>query len=502
MTEPIPAIPATVVPPAASDGRTGPEIPTVQPAPPTAADRLDRLVALGAEHEQAGRLDEAERVLSQVLAEAPDRFGAAHLLGIVAFKKDRIDDAARLMERSIALAPGNALFHRNICEVYRIQGRYDEALAAGRRAATLAPNDPHCHHNLGVLHYHRLELEEAIASAERALAIDPNLAGAHFGIAEASLLRGDFKRGWQEYEWRFRLANAPQLMPPTDKPQWDGEPLPNDTLLLIADQGYGDVIQFARYIPWAAERCGSTAVACSAELRPVISQIPGVGAIFTHWERQPNFAAYIPLSGLPRLAGTDLATIPREPMPYLRPPAEKLDHWVDRLDTLVPRGTRRIGIAWAGRPTHHNDRNRSTSLATFAPLSEIAGVTLLTLQKGPAQTQIGRYWGRAPLISLGPELRDFGDTMAVLDRLDMIVTVDTSLGHLGAAMGKPVWTMLPFAPDWRWLLDRSDSPWYPTLRLFRQQKPREWEPVMARIVEDLAAPQSPSRQKRSAGRAR
>jgi tetratricopeptide (TPR) repeat protein len=306
LSEPIPAIPATVVPPAASDGRPGPEIPAMAPAPPSAADRLDRLVALGAEHEQAGRLDEAERVLNQVLTEAPERFGAAHLLGIIAFKKDRVDDAARLMERSIALAPGNALFYRNICEVYRILGRYDEALAAGQRAATLAPNDPHCHHNLGVLHYHRLELDRAIACAERAIALDPNMAGAHFGIAEASLLRGDFKLGWEKYEWRFRLANAPQLMPPTDRPQWNGEPLGDKTLLLIADQGYGDVIQFARYIRWAAERCRSIAVACSNELRPVISQIPGVGAIFTHWERQPNFAAYIPLSGLPRLAGTDL----------------------------------------------------------------------------------------------------------------------------------------------------------------------------------------------------
>lgn len=502
MNEPIPAIPATVLPPAASDGRPGPEIPATAPAPPSATDRLDRLVALGAEHEQAGRLDEAERVLNQVLAEAPERFGAAHLLGIVAFKKERIDDAARLMERSIALAPGNALFYRNICEVYRILGRYEEALAAGQRAATLAPNDPHCHHNLGVLHYHRLELEQAIAAAERAIALDPNMAGAHFGIAEASLLRGDFKRGWEEYEWRFRLANAPQLMPPTDRPQWNGEPLGNETLLLIADQGYGDVIQFARYTRWATERCASVAVACSTELRPVISQLPGVGTIFTHWERAPKFAAYIPLSGLPRLAGTDLDTIPREPMPYLRAPADRLDAWAERLDALVPRGTRRIGIAWAGRPTHHNDRNRSTTLATFAPLSNLPGVTLLSLQKGASQAEIGRYWGRAPLISLGPEIRDFGDTMAIVERLDLVVTVDTSLAHIAAAMAKPVWTMVPYAPDWRWLLDRTDSPWYPSLRLFRQARPREWEPVMARIVEELARPVPAAQPRRAAARGR
>jgi Tfp pilus assembly protein PilF len=501
LSERIPAIPATVIPPAATDGRPSPEIPAAPPTPPTASDRLDRLVALGAEHEQAGRLDEAERVLSQVLEEAPERFGAAHLLGVIAFKKDRVDDAARLMERSIALSPGNALFHRNICEVYRILGRYDEALAAGRRAASLAPNDPHGHHNLGVLHYHRLELDQAIACAERALALEPNMAGAHFGIAEASLLRGDFKRGWEEYEWRFRLANAPQLMPPTDQPQWLGMPLGDETLLLIADQGYGDVIQFSRYIPWAADRCRNIAVACSAELRPVISQMAGVGTIFTHWEHQPKFAAYIPLSGLPRLAGTNLDTIPRGPMPYLRPGAEKVKVWADRLDVLVPRGTRRIGIAWAGRPSHHNDRNRSMALADFAPLSDLPDVTLLALQKGPSQSQIGRYWGRAPLIGLGPEIRDFGDTMAIIDQIDLIVTVDTSIGHLAAAMAKPVWTMLPYAPDWRWLLDRSDSPWYPTVRLFRQPEPRKWEPVIARVVEELTAV-APASQKEPAARSR
>ena len=463
--------------------------PRVTPAtvPASGGQRIAELMKLAGEHEQAGRLVEAENLLRLVTGDKADHHPAVHLLGIVAFKQDRIDEAVRLMEQSIALAPLEALYQRNICEIYRVQGRFDEALTAGRRAAQLAPNDIHCYHNLGVLYYHRLELDEAIASGERALAIAPDFPGAHFGIAEASLLRGDFARGWEEYEWRTKLANAPQLLPSTDKPQWDGEKLPQGrTLLLIADQGYGDVIQFARYIPWAAARCPLPALACSRELHPLMRQQPGLGQLFDHWERAPEFAAYCPLSSLPRLAGTRLGTIPCR-IPYIRPDPAAIARWAERLDELLPRGARRIGIVWAGRPTHHNDRNRSIALAGLMPLTEIPGVALVSLQKGPAQAQIGGYWGRAPLVNLGPELRDFGDTMAVLECLERVVTVDTSVAHLAGAMGREAWVMLPYAPDWRWLLDRADSPWYPSLQLFRQGPERHWPPVIAAVARELAA---------------
>ncbi len=167
--------------------------------------------------------------------------------------------------------------------------------------------------------------------------------------------------------------------------------------------------------------------------------------------------------------------------------------WAERLDALLPPNYRRIGIAWAGRPTHHNDRNRSTALATFAPLTEIPGIALVSLQKGPAQAQIGGYWGHAPLVNLGPEIRDFADTMAVLDCLERVVSVDTSIIHLAGAMGREAWVMLPHAPDWRWLLNRSDTPWYPTLRLFRQGAERSWTAVIAGIASEIAATPPPHR---------
>jgi tetratricopeptide (TPR) repeat protein len=478
----LPEIPAGPIPPQAGPA---PEV-TASPEPAiSGGDRIAQLMQVATQHEDAGRLDDAQNVLSHVLTEAPLHHPALHLMGIIAFKKGNAEESAQLIERSIALSPTTALYHRNIGEIYRVVGRLDEALVAGRRAAALTPEDVHCYHNLAVLHYHRLELDEAIACAERAAALDPNFPGAHFGIAEATLLRGEFERGWDEYEWRLKLANAPPLLPPTEQPQWDGTPI-EGTLLVIADQGYGDVIQFARYMPWAAARCGQLAVACSAELQPVVAQQLGEGFLFAHWEQAPAFAAYSPLSSLPRLAGTRLDTIPAE-IPYLRCDPDKLAHWAERLDGLVPGGYRRIGIVWAGRPTHHNDRNRSAALKVFEPLADIPGVALVSLQKGAAQSDIGNYWGRAPLVNLGPDIRDYGDTMAVLECLERVVTIDTSVAHLAGATGKNAWVMLPHAPDWRWQLDRDDSPWYPTVRLFRQGPARNWDEVMARIAAELAS---------------
>jgi tetratricopeptide (TPR) repeat protein len=455
-------------------------------AAPPPAERSAEALALANGLEQQGRFDEAEAALDAFLAETPAEPTVIHQKGIVAFRRGRAAEAAEWMERSTALAPGSALFHRNLCEVYRALGRRDAALAVGARAVALDPADPHCHHNLGVLHYDRLEPAAALACAERAVALDSDFPGAHFGIAEASLLQGDFARGWEEYEWRLRLADVPPLLPPSDHPQWDGSPLPpGRTLLLVADQGYGDVIQFARYIPWAAARCADVSIACSAELAPVVGQLPGAGMLFDHWQDAPDFAAFCALSSLPRLAKTTLATIPA-PIPYLRADENRFAAWAERLWHLLPRGYRRIGIAWAGRPTHRNDAQRSTRLPALAQFAALPGVALVSLQKGASQREIGGYWGRAPLLNLGPEIRDFGDTMAIVECLECVVTVDTAIAHLTGAMGKPVSIMLPYAPDWRWLLERSDSPWYPSARLFRQGPDRQWEPVVTAVVAALA----------------
>ncbi|MGI8840562.1 MAG: tetratricopeptide repeat protein [Caulobacteraceae bacterium] len=458
----------------------GAPLTAVAPAEPT-GDSLK----LAAEHEAAGRLDEADACLDRLLTANPGDAEATHFKGVVAIRKGLTAEGAALMERSLTLGPAKPYYLRNLCEVYRTLGRYDEALEAGRRAAAGDPADPICQANLSVLHYERGESAEAVICAERALAINNNLPGAHFGLAEALLLRGELARGWEEYEWRFRMPGVPSLMPKKDIPQWDGKPLKDGRLMLIADQGFGDGIQFCRYIPWAAERCGELVVACSQELQPLIGQLPGIASMFDRWEAAPAAAAFLPLSGLPRLHGTRLNTVPAD-IPYLRADPGKAAAWKARLDMLAAPGHRRVGLVWAGRPTHKNDRNRSVALAGLGALTDLAGVTFVSLQKGPPQAQVSGYFGRAPLINLGPEIDDFADSMAIIEGLDLVVTVDTAIGHLAGAMGRPVFIMLPFTSDWRWLEGRPDTPWYPTARLFRPPAPRDWDAVSAEVAAALA----------------
>jgi hypothetical protein len=394
-------------------------------------------------------------------------------------------EASDRLEQAILLAPDEPLYRRDLCELYRLQGRLDEALTHGLRAVKLAPNDANAHYNLGILYYDRMEIEAAIDHDRRALALDLSLIGAHFELAEALLLSGQFEEGWAEYEYRFALPNVPPLLPPGhDWPLWDGSPMPTGTLLLIGDQGFGDTIQFCRYIPEVAALCPNLVVAASADMLPLIRQQRGIQQSACRWEDLPRFDAYCTLSGLPRLFRTTLANIPA-PVPYLRADPEQAARWRQKLDALAPRNYRRIGLVWAGRPTHGNDANRSMRLQQLGALAHAEKVALVSLQKGVAQAELGRYFGTAPLINLGAEIADFTDTMAILATLDRLVTVDTSVAHLAGAMGRPVSILLPYACDWRWLTRRSDTPWYPSATLCRQAAPGDWESAMEAVLGSL-----------------
>ncbi|HLZ66839.1 MAG TPA: tetratricopeptide repeat protein [Aliidongia sp.] len=455
------------------------------PAPPV-SKTIDEWRADAEAHEQAGRLNEAEALLAHIIQAAPGYHPALHQAAILSYKRKRPLEAIARFERVIELAPDTALYHRNICELYRSQSRLDEAVAHGKRAVELAPEDPGAAYNLGVIHYDRLEIDQAIAAVRRALELDPSQASAHFELAESLLLTGQFEEGWEEYEYRFSLPNAPKLLPPNDRPQWDGKPMPNGTLMLIGDQGFGDTIQFCRYIPEVAKLAPNLIMACSSEMRPIVMQQAGITQYFDRWEHMPAFDAYCPLSGLPRLFGTRLDTIPA-PVPYVQADPEKAERWRRRIDALVPKGYRRIALVWAGRPTHGNDFNRSMTLAKLGELAKLDGVALLSLQMGGPQAEIGRYFGRAPLINLGAEIQDFTDTMAILDGVDRLVAVDTGVAHLAGSMGKPVSILVPYAPDWRWLLDRADTPWYPTVSLHRQDAPGQWGGAIAKMLETVKA---------------
>ncbi|NUB26718.1 glycosyltransferase family 9 protein [Azospirillum brasilense] len=377
----------------------------------------------------------------------------------------------------------------DLCEIRRREGRLDEAAAHGRRAVALDPGDAAGWYNLGVALYDRLEVVASIACERRAVRLAPDAPGPHFELAEGLLLSSQWEEGWREYDWRWRLPGVPPLIPAavlkrhglTAGRSWDGRPLPEGTLLLVADQGFGDTIQFARYLPMAATLCPNLVVACSPDMRPVIRSLPGGYRTVTDWEKAPPFAAHTALSSLPGLFGTRPDTIP-PPLSGLRAEPARVQRWTERLDGLLPRGYRRVGLVWAGRPTHGNDRNRSLTLARLVPFFALEKTVLVSLQKGPAQAEAARYYGAAPLVDLGPELESFADTMAVLEQLDHVVCVDTAVAHLAGAMGRPTAVLLPYAPDWRWLLGRGGTPWYPTVTLHRQPAPGRWDEAIRGAV--------------------
>ena len=447
------------------------------------------VLALAARLEHEKDYPFADRLLIRALAAMPDHPGALHLSGIVAFRMGRHEESLRKIERAIERGGDVLLYLRNISEVYRALGRFDDALKAARRAVELGPGDPIALHNLSVIHYHRLELDDCIANAEKALAINAFQPGPHFQLAEAFLLRGEWERGWTEYQWRFDLPGTPPLMPPTTRPRWDGTPFDHAPLLLIADQGFGDVIQFSRYIPWALERCPRIAVACAPEMKSILKQVCPSAIVFNDWKDCPPFHAFRALSGLPALHGTR-PDVMVNTAPYLRADPARVETWRTRLDRLIPGRYRRVGLVWGGRPTHNNDRWRSASLAAFAQVASVPGIALVSLQKGPPASQASQYFGAAPLVNLGAEISDFEDSMAILESLDLLVTVDTSMAHIAGAMGKPVFVLLARASDWRWLLNRTDTPWYPSMTLFRQSATGVWDDVMkqvaARVALDMA----------------
>jgi tetratricopeptide (TPR) repeat protein len=446
----------------------------------TLADALAEITAF----ERENKLDEADDLANRVLQAAPEHPHVLHMAGIVAYRKGRLAEAIARMEKSMRLAPNVALYPRNMCEIYRGAGLLDEALRAGRRAVELAPEDSRAFFNLALIHYERLELDDAVAVSEQALALDPEFAEAHFEKAEALLLAGRLAEGWESYEWRFKLKQAEGMLPKTGQPQWNGQPLDPGKLLIVADQGFGDCIQFARLIPWVTQLAPAPILACSQDLMPILRQFSGISKLINSWDQSGEYDCYVPLSGLPRLAGITTENIP-DSAGYLKANPRQIEAWREKLGRLAAPGKRRIALVWAGRPSHKNDRKRTLKLTQFSPLFALPGITLITVQKGDQIAQAGGYYGAAPLLNLGPEINDFTDTMAILKNVEHLVTIDTSVAHIAGAIGVPTALVLPYAPDWRWLLNRNDTPWYQSIKLYRQQKPYDWSGVIESVARDL-----------------
>jgi Flp pilus assembly protein TadD len=435
---------------------------------------------LGVTYAELGRLDEAVACYNQALQLQPNNVEASYNLGNALREKRQFAHAVPHYEHVLRLRPGFAEAHCNLGLTYAELGELDEAVVCYHRALGLQPDGALAHNNLGDVLRTRGQFAAALARYEQALRLQPDFPAAHYNRALVLLARGDFEHGWAEYEWRWRLKNI--SLPALRQPLWDGSPLAGRTILLHAEQGLGDTLQFIRYAPLVKSQGGTVVAACQRPLLGILETCPGIDRLVAKDSPLPEFDVHAPLLSLPRLLGTTLENVPAD-IPYLLPDARLVDFWRRELGAFE---TFKIGIAWQGSTTYREDRYRSIPLVNFEPLARVEGVQLFSLQKGPGSEQVGAVADRFVVVDLAERLDEpaggFLDTAAVTANLDLVITSDTSIGHLAGALGVPVWIALAVAPDWRWLLHRDDSPWYPTVRLFRQREWGNWAEVFERIA--------------------
>lgn len=429
------------------------------------ARAISEILAEAMGHHRAGRLDEAAALYRQALAREPGRTNVQVNLGAALQTLGRLDEAADCYRAAIALEPNHTAALANLGLTLRDLGQLDEALKHQEAAVALAPGTATYITNLGLTLQDMGRLHAATAAFERAIACDPDFADAHMGLGFARLLAGDFAGGWPEYEWR--LARRTVAQPQRPGPRWDGGDLAGRILLLQCEQGLGDAIQFIRYAPLLAARGARVLVSCPAPLRTLFQDAAGIEAVVDE-AAPPPFDLWAPLLSIPGLIGTRLETIPA-PGAYLRADPARVGRWRERLAGLA---SLKVGIAWRGNPEHLNDRSRSLGAASLIPALAAAGISVVSLQKDGRPDELAALG--PGVFDAGAHLVDMAETAAVIANLDVVLTVDSAVAHLGGAVGARTLVLIPFSPDWRWLLGRDDSPWYPSVRLCRQPTPGDW----------------------------
>ena len=434
---------------------------------------------LGFVLQQTRRFAEAEACLRKALALDAKMVSAYNNLSLLLMDTRRWDEAEKVLRQAVQLSPKTAELHNNLGSVYLETGRPRQAETSFRQAVKVTPSFAEAHYNLGCLFKSLGRLEAAEDSLRRALKWQPQYADAQFALATLYLLRGQFTKGWQSYNalrMRQHAARAASL------PRWQGEDLTGKRLLLFYEQGFGDTLQFCRYIPQAAAQADQTTVWVQPQLQRLL-QASWPQLDFYCGEEAPaqEFDYACALPNLPMVFSADNDTL--SGVPYLKAPAADCLQKATWLKDPTTADTFKIGLVWAGNPQHHNDSNRSLPLSSLSPLFSLSGISWISLQAQiPAESTTA--WPESLLDASG-QLQDFAATAALLANLDLIITVDSAVAHLAGALGKNTWTLIPFAPDWRWQLKRTDSPWYASMRLFRQPKPGDWQTPLAAIRQEL-----------------
>ncbi|HZB93031.1 MAG TPA: tetratricopeptide repeat protein, partial [Stellaceae bacterium] len=423
---------------------------------------------------RAARLQSGNAEMQANLARAlTDRAAALAATG-------QFDEALAAAEEALERRPDLAEAHHNRSLALHARGRFDAALASAERALALRPGFAEAHHNRGVVLQAMARFDEALGSYQEALRHRPDFAAAHCAEGSCRLLCGDLEQGWAKYEWRWQADGAGARA--FSVPQWRGNAdLAGKTILLHAEQGFGDTIQFCRYAPLVAQQGASVLLEAQPPLLPLLRTLAGPVQVVAQGETLPAFDLHSPLLSLPLAFGTTLDTIPAS-IPYLAASPDR----IDKLAMLLPPPTSlRVGLVWSGNPAHRNDRNRSMALERLAPLLAVPDIACVSLQRDLRADEAAALPRYPAVCPLGAALGDFADAAAIVASLDLVIAVDTAVAHLAGALGKRCWLLLPHLPDWRWLLDREDSPWYPTLRLFRQPAPGDWDSVIARVAGEL-----------------
>jgi len=501
-------------------------------------------------YHQAGNLAQAEQLYRQILQQQPQNADALSLLGVIACQKNQLEQGIALYRQAIALNPNHRQARENLNlalskhgknlideamrnlnlmanfsadptsahillgSMYQEQGLLEQALTHYQSALALHPDDANTLNRAGMvlqaqnksrlsLHFHRRalalqpnhvdtlisiakafldqgEVEEALLYINQALTIQPEHAIARYNRALMLLIQGNFGEGFPEYEWRLKTTEFPPC--PFTQPKWDGSNLNGRTLLLHAEQGLGDTIQFIRYAAIATQKGGRVILTCHKPLIRLLSTIPGIEQITPMGQPLPHFHTYVPLLSLPGILGTTIETVPAT-VPYLTTPETSFQ----LPPSSIASPQCKVGIVWSGGNLYKHNQSRSMSLETLEPLLDVPNIAFYSLQKGLPQLEIADLGWEHKLADLNRYLNDMADTAAAIAQLDLVITVDTSVAHLAGALGQTVWVLLAQVPDWRWMYEREDSPWYPSMRLFRQTRAGDWQNVIQRAIEALAA---------------
>jgi len=481
---------------------------------PKDAGALSLLAAIAADQH---RISEGLRWAEAAIAEDPRTVAAHYAAGRLWDLAARPDKAEACYRQVIGLDARHARAHNNLGRILSLRGDFAEAAACYREALRIEPDQPEANQNYAILsgdaaaretaiREFRRQIEavpndaraytnlanllsgseryaEALAHLDRALAIDPERADARYARALLLLTMGDYAAGWGEYEWRWRLNN--QFSDPAlrfSMPLWDGRRQDGGVIFVHGEIAFGDSLQFVRYARLVAERCASVVFECPPQLRSLFESVEGITRVVVPGDELPAFDAHVALSGLPRVFGTTLQNIPWRG-PYISADRDRVVDW-GRLIEPESAGRLKAGLVWTGNRKAANNRERSVSLEILAPLQDVSEVAFYSLQKGAAGVR-GMAARELRVIDHTSRFADFSDTAACISCLDLVITVDTSVAHLAGAMGKPVWVLLNRTSDWRYHLERSDNPWYPSMRLYRQAREGQWDEVVGRVANDL-----------------